>query len=51
MMLLLIEKMAQYRGDTSITKQVQNMNNRINIQTFNQNRLTLIGFICMFGYC
>ena len=38
MMLLFIEKVAQYRGDTSITKQVQNINNRIIIKTSDQNR-------------
>jgi hypothetical protein len=37
-MLLFIEKVAQYRGDTSIINQVQNMNNRINVKTSDQNR-------------
>ena len=37
-MLLFIEKVAQYRGDTSIINRVQNVNNRINIKTSGQNR-------------
>ncbi len=37
-MLLFTEKVAQYRGDTSIIKQVQNMNNRIDVKTSGQNR-------------
>ena len=36
-MLLFIEKVAQYRGDTSITNQVQNMNNTIYMKISDQN--------------
>jgi hypothetical protein len=37
MMLLDIEKVAQYRRDTSITNKVQNMNKIICSQLFGQN--------------
>ncbi len=47
-MLLFIEKVAQYRGDTSITNKVHNMNNRINIkyQIKTDERL-LVLFACL----
>ena len=37
-MLLFIKKVAQYRGDTSIIDQVQNINKRMNIKISDQNR-------------
>ena len=38
MMLLNIEKVAQYRGDTSKTRQVQISNNKITTITIDQNQ-------------
>jgi len=38
MMLLNIEKVAQYRGDTSKTNQVQILNNRITTTTIDQSQ-------------
>ena len=38
MMLLDIEKVAQYGGDTSITNKVQKMNKIICVQLFGQNQ-------------
>jgi|GEM_PF-3593290 hypothetical protein len=38
MMLLDIEKVDQYGGDTSITNEVQNMNKIICLQLFGQNQ-------------
>jgi hypothetical protein len=48
-MLLDIEKVAQYRGDTSIIIKVQNMNNRINAKISDQNQRKVVGFVCMLG--
>ncbi len=47
MMLLNIEKVAQYRGDTSKTNQVQILNNRITTITIDQSQKKVLGLICM----
>jgi hypothetical protein len=38
MKLLFNEKVAQYRGDTSRKKQIQQKNNRMIVKMFDQNR-------------
>ncbi len=46
-MLLFTEKVAQYRGDTSKTNQVQLLNNRITTTTIDQSQKKVLGLICM----
>jgi hypothetical protein len=49
MKLLFNEKVAQYRGDTSRKKQIQQKNNRMITKMFDQNRVEVIGFLCVVG--
>ena len=50
MKLLFNEKVAQYRGDTSRKKQIQQKNNRMITKMFDQNRVEVIGFLCVVGF-